>query len=273
MATAMTLREDVQEEKILIEIETNSAEHSIRRSGRKELWLEASVEEAIKKSLSSHERWKTIDPSAYDLENNTVNDVHEAMQGRYYVVVNDFYVIAQDTLNSVKIGDLVKQADDTAYKYGVRIRVQRDEPAKKVSSKYDVLREELKEMVDALSITGLFAGNLLQQTTIDPRAIEFLSGKAINGLVTKAHNLFRNKDYKGALEIYDVFLKVEPENADYHFLSGKALICLGEYEKGLQSLEDAKRLGHDKAGVVVQTILDFRKQYGMYPLREQAELF
>jgi len=270
---AMAMREEVsRDQKIFIAIETGSPEASIQRSGLVGQWQNATVAEAIEKSVLSHERWKTIDEKAYELEHDTVVELETLMQGNYRVIVNDSE-IPYDNLSSIRLWSFIGNVDSSVYRFGVRIKVQPVDNSKKYQSKFETLREDLKEGVDALHLVGLFVGNLLAKKQMDARVLEFLPGKTVNDLLTKAHRMLQSKDYKGALEIYDLFIQIEPENADYKFLRGKALICLNQYEDGIMALKEAKVRGHEKAGIVISTLLSFRKKYGVYPLREQIELF
>jgi tetratricopeptide (TPR) repeat protein len=261
--------EPVPEQKIHIAIETTLPESRILRVGRKEAWQHATLDDVINKILLSHEKWKAVDPTAYETEEAAVVDVRRLMQGRYHAVVNESSIVVQDALNFVKISDLLSPIDPCSPNFELLIRVNQDEAPKKVISKYEVLKEQMRETVDSLPLTGLFVGNLLQEKDLDPRAVEYLSGKTVNDMLARANKMLRSRDFKSALQIYELFMKARPENADYRYLRGKALMGLNQYADGLKSLQQAQSLGHERAGVVIKTLIEFRNKHGVYPLGEQ----
>jgi len=120
---------------------------------------------------------------------------------------------------------------------------------KKRVPKIEALMEQFRPKIAVLDFRGLFAGNFggHVSTAVDVTKLSALSPQTISAYLMKANALRQAGDFEKALSYYRVLLKSDPDNADYRFLYGKALLEMGRVQQAREYLERARELGHENA--------------------------
>lgn len=146
---------------------------------------------------------------------------------------------------------------------------EREEKAPRLS-KYEQLTEQYRGAVRGLNFDGLFVSNIRARNEMDPRLLPFMHQKDISRLLMKANGLLQEGRCDKAIELYELLATSDPQNADYQFLGGKALLFIRDFEAGLVRLRNAYTLGHDEAGSVARRVESFHRLTGSYPASSEG---
>lgn len=128
--------------------------------------------------------------------------------------------------------------------------------SKKRLPKIEALMEQFRPKITELDFRGLFAGNFAGQASaaVDVTKLSALSPQTISAYLMKANALRQAGDYEKALSYYRVLLKSDPDNPDYRFLYGKALLEMGRIPQAREYLERARELGHENAAYELEKL-------------------
>jgi tetratricopeptide (TPR) repeat protein len=122
--------------------------------------------------------------------------------------------------------------------------------------KTDVLRAHLLPKIEALDLSGLFAGNFgsgSQPAARSPR-VSLLSPPEANRYLMMANQHRRAGEHDKAAEYYRALIAHDPDNQDYWFLLGKVEEARHDFKQAMHAYQNALRLGHGSARAEIARI-------------------
>jgi len=147
---------------------------------------------------------------------------------------------------------VVQKAEAPAPMKVVETPTQVQEAGPRRMAKVDALKERYRKAVLGLELRGLFTGNFgLEAGVSAPVRLARLSEHAISGYLLNANALRRAGEFERAIGIYNILIKHDPRNSDYHFLLGRTLVEMGRWEAARQAFRSAQNLGHEAAAVEI----------------------